>query len=157
MLTRRLKSRAPSALVVGNGYVEGHRISFDKVSADGSGKCDIRPSGNPADRVHGVLFSIDVRDRSRLEREEGVGASYRTNELQVATQAGVSAAVAYIAEHTNEQLRPYDWYKEIVVAGAVEHELPAEYVDTLSGVASQPDSDDHRNATNRAFLADIKL
>jgi len=156
MLTRRLKSRAPSALIVGKGYVEGHRISFDKVSADGSGKCDIRPSDNPADRVHGVLFSIDVRDRSRLDREEGVGDGYRTSELQVATQGGVSTAVAFIAEDTNQQLRPYDWYKEIVVAGAVEHGLPDEYLETLRGVESQPDPDDHRSAKNRALLEDIK-
>jgi hypothetical protein len=36
MLTRRLTARTPSAVVVGNSYVEGYRLTFDKVSTDGS-------------------------------------------------------------------------------------------------------------------------
>jgi hypothetical protein len=43
MLTRRLTlpARAPSAVCAGTGYVECHRLAFDKVSRDGSGKADI--------------------------------------------------------------------------------------------------------------------
>lgn len=152
MFTRRLRARAPSALVVGAGFVEGHHIWFDKVGADGSGKCDIRASSNPADRVHGVLFSIDVRDRSRLEQAEGLGGGYRNHETQVTNKAGVSTAVLYLAVDTNPQLQPYDWYKEIVIAGAVEHALPADYVESLRAVGSYPDPDADRSAKNKALL-----
>ncbi len=152
MLTRRLRERAASALVVGTGFVEGHRISFDKVGADGSGKCDIRASSNPADRVHGVLFSVDVRDKNELERAEGIGGGSRNHETQVTTEAGLSTAVLYLANDTNPELLPYDWYKEIVIAGAVEHALPADYVESLRAIESHPDPDADRSARNRALL-----
>jgi hypothetical protein len=41
MLERRLTARTPSAIPVGTAYVEEYRLTFDKVSTDGSGKCEI--------------------------------------------------------------------------------------------------------------------
>lgn len=157
MLTRRLMRRAPSALAVGIGFVEGHKISFDKVSVDGSGKCDIRPTGNPADRVYGVLFSIDVRERNGLDQAEGLGDGYCDSEMPVKTEAGSSVAVTYLAKSTNAEMRPYDWYKEIVVAGAVEHRLPIDYVQSLRNVDSQPDADAGRSAENRAVMGQAEI
>ena len=40
MFTRRLKERTPSVAVADTGFVEGHRLAFDKVSRDGSGKAN---------------------------------------------------------------------------------------------------------------------
>jgi len=59
MLTHRLIERTPSAKAEGIGYVEGHRLAFDKVSSDGSSKVDIEATDNQTDRVYGVLFRID--------------------------------------------------------------------------------------------------
>lgn len=55
MLFRRLKARTPSARLVGVGHVLGYRLVFDKVSKDGSGKCDIERTGVNADMVYGAL------------------------------------------------------------------------------------------------------
>ena len=66
MLTARLKARVPSAVVVGLGLVEGHKLAFDKPSADGSGKCAMR-AGNPEDRICGVLFTLDASEKGGLD------------------------------------------------------------------------------------------
>jgi len=152
MLTERLKSRAPSALLVGNGILEGHRVDFDKVSTDGSGKCNLKPTGNSADQVHGVLFSVDSSERQNLDRAEGLGAGYRIETVQVVAGTRKCTAVTYVAEVTDSELRPYDWYLELVVAGAVEHRLPGAYVESLQAVGTQPDHDDARRTRNRAAL-----
>jgi gamma-glutamylcyclotransferase len=40
MFARRLSARTPSAMRIGTGFVEGRKLTFDKVSTDGSGKCE---------------------------------------------------------------------------------------------------------------------
>jgi len=97
MLTRRLRNRTPSAVAIGTGFVEGHRLTFDKVSTDGSGKCNIAPTNDPADRVYGVLFSIEIREAPNLDEAEGLGRGYRKSSVQVVRPTGVQVAVAYFA------------------------------------------------------------
>lgn len=65
------RTRAPSAKLICSGYVTGRRLTFDKVSKDGSGKCDCELTGNSDDRVYGVVFSIHTSDRPSLNRAEG--------------------------------------------------------------------------------------
>src|SRR5260221_8132435 len=87
MLTRRLTAhnRAPSAVATGTAFAEGYRLTFDKVSTDGSGKCDIEGTGDPTNRVYGVLFQIASADAARLDEAEGLGHGYRKGEIQVVT------------------------------------------------------------------------
>jgi len=152
MLTRRLKDRTPSADAVRTGFVEGHRLTFDKISRDGSGKADIQATGNPTDRVYGVLFSIAVEDESTLDRAEGLGKGYRKVEIQVVTPKAASVALTYVATEKKPAYQPYHWYKALVVAGAVEHALPDFYVAWLRTVDSKPDPNTTRRAENEALL-----
>ena len=152
MLTRRLTARTPSAAAVGTGFVEGYRLSFDKVSSDGSGKCDIEPTNNTADRVYGVIFRIAAAEAGALDDAEGLGRGYRKGEVQVVTSDGTSPAVAYFATEKDPARRPYHWYKAFVVEGAIEHALPQAYIDGLRAVASQPDPNASRRARNEALL-----
>jgi gamma-glutamylcyclotransferase len=153
MLTRRLRKRTPSAVAIETGFVEGHHLTLEKVSSDGSGKCTIAPSNDPADRVYGVLFRISSSEIEALDEAEGLGKGYRKCELQVVTATGSPHAVAYVADKTDPLLLPYDWYKEFVVAGAVEHGLPAKYIDGLQSVVSRPDTNAGRARRNRAILS----
>jgi gamma-glutamylcyclotransferase len=154
MLTRRLTAprRAPSSVAIGTAFAEGRRLTFDKVSTDGSGKCDIEETGNPADRVYGVLFRIDSAETGGLDEAEGLGRGYRKDEIQVVTQNGPSTAVAYFATDKEPARRPYDWYKAFVVHGAIEHRLPDAYIERLQVVPSQRDQDEARRARNEAVL-----
>lgn len=151
MLTRRLTARTPSAEVVGSAFVEGHRLTFDKVSSDGSGKCDIEPTGNAADRVYGVLFTIAAAEAGDLDEAEG-HHGYRKGKVQVVISEGTSTAVAYSATDKHPS-RPFHWYKNFVIAGAVEHALPTGYIDWLKTIPSQPDLNAARRARNEALLS----
>ena len=74
MLTRRLTDpkRAPSARALGVGYVDKHRLTFDKISRgtrQNSGKCDMEATGGAESSLR--------RTVQRLERGRGVAESRR--------------------------------------------------------------------------------
>jgi len=153
MFSRRLRMRTPSALVISIGFVEGYRLSFDKPSRrDGSGKCNIRPTNSPADRVYGVLFSILRDEEPALDKAEGLGKGYEKSQFKVTTSDGPCFAAAYVGEEANPLLLPYDWYKEFVVRGAIEHKLPASYVRRLQIIEVVTDLKDERRRENEAIL-----
>lgn len=152
MLSRRLCARTPSASVKVVGYLNGRRLTFDKVSTDGSGKCDIEATPHPTDLVYGVLFEIASGEKAALDTAEGLGKGYREEGVTVITPSGNVEAVAYVATAKEPALRPYHWYKALVVAGATEHALPAPYVEWLRTVDSKPDPKATRRAKNEALL-----
>ncbi len=139
MLTTRLTARCLSTHVHGRGHVIGRRLSFQKISKDKSGKCDIPLTDNAGDCVEGVLFWIDGLEKSKLDNVEGLGNGYGEETVDVVTTGGTLRAHTYVANATNHALDPYHWYKGVVVAGALEHKLPQEYVVALWGVSSIPD------------------
>ena len=153
MFSRRIKeSIAPSATAIDIGYVEGRRFSFGKVSRDGSGKCDIEATNNPKDRAYGVLYRIGVKEKSNLGKAEGLGIGYSEANIQVVTPTGTHTAVTYVASYKEAVLRPYQWYKALVVAGAVEHGLPVEYCEWLRTFEAQADANVDRRAEREAQL-----
>jgi gamma-glutamylcyclotransferase len=155
MFAPRLAARTPSAVPITTAFVDGRRLVFDKVSTDGSGKCDIEATGNPADRVYGVIFRIARAEERALDEAEGLGHGYRKNHIMVVTFEGTLAAVAYFATEKDPKRRPYDWYKAFVVQGATENALPAAYIELIRAVPSQADSNASRRARNEALLPGI--
>jgi len=154
MLTRRLtaKSRAPSAKRVATGFVEGRRLTFDKVSQDGSGKCDAELTGERTDRVYGVVFEIAESERRPLGEAEGLGKGYKEEMVKVITPAGEAEHITYIATKKEAALRPYHWYKALTVSGAVEHALPKDYIEWIRTLESVEDPKPKRRAENEALL-----
>lgn len=153
MLTRRLQERTPSATPHGTGYVEGRRLAFHKVSKDGSGKCDIENTGSCTDRAFGVLFSIASTEKPALDEAEGLGNGYKEETVLVQKSDGTAAnAIAYIATTIEPAMRPYNWYKALVVAGATEHALPSSYVEWVRTFQSQPDPNLKRRTKNEKLL-----
>lgn len=154
MLTRRLRDshRCPSAKVVAVGYVERHRLAFDKVSSDGSGKCDMEKSEKDSDKTFGVIFRIPHFEKSPLDKTEGLNKGYVEATVNVVTAAGPQPAFTYIATCKEPVLKPYHWYKALVVAGALEHGLPGDYIEWIRTLKSQEDPDDTRRAKNERLL-----
>jgi gamma-glutamylcyclotransferase len=152
MLSRRLRERTPSARLLGVGYVVKRRLTFDKVSDDGSGKCDIAPTDHPTDRVYGVLFKIKHSEKPLLDDLEGLDKGYTEETLTVSTDTGSLKARGYVATAKEPTLRPYHWYKALVVAGATEHDLPAPYIEWLRTFDSKPDANEPRRTLNEALL-----
>lgn len=140
MLTARLRApaRCPSAEPLRTGILAGHVLAFRKESDDRSGKCDI-PAGKREDVVYGVVFRIALSDRTQLDDAEGVGKGYDVTEVQIATSQGTIPCVTYVATRINDGLEPYDWYRDLVLAGALEHGLPESYVTWIAETSAARD------------------
>jgi gamma-glutamylcyclotransferase (GGCT)/AIG2-like uncharacterized protein YtfP len=156
MLRNRLRERVPSAEPIGVARLTGHRLAWHKVSTDGSGKCDIVP-GSPGDEVWGVLFEIDPEHKADLDRIEGVGEGYESVRVVLDMDGTPLEAETYRAIAVDSELRPYGWYKALVVAGARENGLTEAYVQTLDGVPAVRDTDAERRRRNSALLASRAL
>lgn len=154
MLSDRLRFRTPSCRVLGVATLAGHTLRFHKGGADGSGKCDAFATGLPGDVVIGVLYAIDKTDKPALDRAEGVHHGYEDAAVTVTLADGTSrAAVAYLAtdDAIDDSTTPYVWYKDFVVDGAREHDLPRAYVEHfIASVAAVPDPDPAHDRARRA-------
>lgn len=149
MLTTRLRDRCPSSEAVGVGTVRGRVLRWHKVSGDGSGKCDLAV-GEESDIAHGVVFRIDSSERVLLDEAEGLGKGYELAELDIGTETGPVRCVAYLATEIDDKRQPYRWYWQLVLAGALEHRLPAACLtaieDTPSITDPRPDRKSRREA-----------
>lgn len=56
----------------------------------------------------------------------------------------------YIASKSNidDSLKPYQWYKALVVEGAIEHSLPSNYIKKFQQVKAVSDPDRKRAEMN---------
>lgn len=135
MLSERLCSRVLSAKAIGCARLEDWRLVFNKRSIDGSAKANLIES--LGDTTWGVLYEIDAQDLERLDRVEG---GYKRISVRARKSDGETVeAVTYVsAELTDEQIA-YDWYKDTVITGAREHNLPQEYIAYLERLPSKPD------------------
>lgn len=145
MSESRLQERICSARKIGNATLPGYRLTFDKISLDGSGKCDAEFSGHVTDTVLGVVYSIPTKDLPLLDRIEGKSHGYQRKTVTILTENGESIqAQTYMAMKKNPDLRPYDWYKEHVLRGAQAAGLPLEYISMISSVGAVRDQDEKR-------------
>jgi len=147
----RLRSRVPSAVKISNAYLKGYQMKCNKISIDKSSKGNIIPTENENDRVWGVVFNIEDKQKKDLDRVEGLGKGYY--EMMIfctdINNNNYNAQV-YIAkqEFISDDLIPYDWYKELILTGAKENSLPTEYVEQLEAMAFNVDTDSKRREAN---------
>ncbi len=113
-------------------------LTFDKVSNDGSGKCDIEPTTNLSDRVWGVLFEIDQAEKSALDSAAGLGNGYREESLLVIKSDISHEALSYVATNKAAPIRPYH--------------CPEPYIEWLRTVESVGDPNIQRCAKKEALL-----
>lgn len=155
MSFRRLNARVASAQFVAVAVLHGHALRFHKVSLkDRSGKCDAAETGDPEDRVIGVVFDISDADKQRLDRIEGLGFGYAQKRAQVVTAAGDQLSVLlYVARHVDPSWKPYHWYKHHVLVGARENHLPAEYIARIEAVDAVTDRNRKRYEREMAIYS----
>ena len=63
-------------------------------------------------------------------------------------------AFTYVASHTHikAEQRPFPWYKQYVIEGACEHELPDDYVVQVRDQVMCTDPDQERQQKNCDFI-----
>ena len=145
--TPRMQKRVPSAKVVAVGGLNNHELKFHKVSKDGSSKCDIFKTLKFTDVVYGVIYEIRESEKASLDHAEGLGLGYEQKLVKVSIINNQSiSALTYYATKIREELKLYHCYKEHVVRGAIENNLPSEYVTKIESVESERDPEQKRNA-----------
>jgi hypothetical protein len=146
MLTERLRAanRCPSASALGVGSIRGFTLQFWKLGKDGSGKATIVRSERAAARVIGVVFEIDESERANLDSAEGNGYDVLDNVVVRLENGSEVLARTYIGTELDRTVRPYDWYRALVIAGAMQHDLPSNWIATLEATESLHDLDPRR-------------
>jgi hypothetical protein len=103
-----------------------------------------------------VVFRIATADLAALDRAEGAGVGYDRDDAFAVTvegEAGAVAAVTYVATHTDDTLKPFDWYVGLVLAGALENGLDGDHVERLRAVAHIADTNHARQGRRLAMAA----
>jgi len=146
MLSERVThaTRCPGAILIGVARVANFRLSFSKRSIDGSGKATLVEAPESDEHVYGVLFRIPREQRDALDNAEGKGRGYERHDRFAVRRPGVggeSFVTVYIAElgARDDSLLPYDWYRDLALAGALQNHLPDAYIAMLRNVRAVPD------------------
>jgi cation transport regulator ChaC len=144
----RITSRVPSARPIATGHVRRRRLAFHKRSVDGSGKADAVATGRFDDLLWGVVYEVSHPEKTILDEHEFLGIGYDEHRVQVHSAIGQLEAWIYVArpEAIDSSLRPYSWYLDYLIDGAMAHGLPESYLAQLRRVPaiSDPNQDRHR-------------
>ncbi len=124
MSSRRLRARLPGAQSHGRSWLEDRRLICNKPSKDGSGKANLIDEVGAV--VWGVLYEIGDDSWSTLDR-------YEPDYTRFACEAHLEAnrraiAQVYVWTERGPEIPPLAWYREHMLEGAREHELPEEHI-----------------------------
>ena len=151
LLTSRLQRRCPSARVVTRALAPGHRVVFEKLSEDTSGKATLVTCKGP-DLAVGVVYELSKGDVDELDAFEGPGYR-RVDAFPVTcldTGQGLQSCT-YVAKEMVPGLRPYDWYLAMIVAGLAEHDIDERYAEQLRMTAYDTDPQRLRQTRQNAL------
>jgi hypothetical protein len=148
----RLKQRTPSAQPFAVAVLRRYRLAFHKRGMDGSGKCNLIYSGLADDAVYGVIYRLARHERKLLDRYEGPG--YRVASV-VTTVNGLNyQCFTYLARksHIVASFKPFDWYRELVLRGAVLHGFPPDYIRQIATQETRTDNNHSRTSQHWRLL-----
>lgn len=153
---RRLENRVGPVELIGTLALRGWRLAFDKRGGDGSAKANLRAVPGSSCIVHAAAYGIRHDQLSRLDRFEGCGRGYDTFPMHVSVNADYVEAFTYLAttHWISKALAPYDWYVDLIVAGARFHGFDEAYIERL---LHQQVRRDPRHERARGELNDLNL
>jgi cation transport regulator ChaC len=122
----------------------GWRLVLDKPPLLPIGEAFANIVPEPHSNVMGVAYLVSVDAFDTIDLSEGVLiGNYQRRAIQVIPLAGTAVAVeafTLVSDRRDPALRPSTRYMALLIAGAIEHGLPDEYVDYLRGVSARPPS-----------------
>lgn len=136
MSARQMGERCPGAESMGLAVAEGWQLRFDRPSRRWGGHvADIVET--PGSATWGVLWRVTTAHLAALDGFEGVatGAYRRINLVVEQPDHGDLRAESYAVCEPGDPGHPSIAYLEVILEGAMEHQLPGEYVRQLRGFA----------------------
>lgn len=143
---RRLAARIGRVEFLGVTQLPGWELRFDKRGGDGSAKANLHPAPGLDCRAYAAVYAVDRRQAVLLDGFEGCGSGYETLEMTVAVDRRRLHGRIYLApsQWIAAAMRPFDWYRALIVAGARYHGFDGGYIESIREVPSQPDPDVRR-------------
>jgi gamma-glutamyl AIG2-like cyclotransferase len=142
-----LQSRTPSAEILGTVICPNLNLHFHKGGVDDSGKCNIVRSESADDVIHGAVYQFDAHEKEVLDIAED---GYHEESLDLGEFKNV---LVYIAkEGIDDDLSPYSWYQDIVIAGAQLHGFPQQYITHIQSFSAITDPDQEREKRHRSIV-----
>lgn len=112
--------RIPEARSLGRARLKGYAFTCNKVGRDGTAKANVEATR--AEDVWGVLYELTATNLDTLDRYEG---GYRRVRVSAELPSGDSVACdLYVSTQTSTKLVPSRAYRDRMVRGAREHDLP---------------------------------
>ena len=146
---RRLFNRIGQVMYLGNALLHGYSLCFNKKSKDGSGKANINFVDNSEDFVWGIVIQITEEQKEKLDRFEGKG--YNEQTVEIIFQNGIREKVLTYAADKDSldfSLKPFDWYKALIVFGLMENHFPIDYLMKIKNYECIPDANFERSDEN---------
>lgn len=149
---QRLRERIRSAALRGTGFLRRYTLQFHKRGQDQSAKCGFTDCGQG---LHVAIYEVEAADRKVLDTIEGVGKGYDVDEISV---PGFGKCFTYVASHTHidDLLHPFDWYRELVLLGCLQHAFPAPYCEQIAALPVTEDPDPVRRAKNWSTVEKLR-
>lgn len=133
MLAERLAARCPGAQALGPAKASGYEVHFCLGSDDGSAKAGILEAQGRI--ATGVLYMIPEHEGAALDAVEGHPDTYTRHEtLEVVYDEKTYQALTYLPHKSRlstPDLLPYDWYRALCLAGALQHQIDNEFIENL--------------------------
>ena len=129
----------------------GWQLKFNKRGQDVSAKCNIVQTGKTSDVVYAAVYEMFASEKKQLDKIEGLNSGYSLAQIDI---AGLGMVFFYQAEnkYIDDELLPFDWYKELVVAGGRFHAFPEMYLAQINCVNTMLDYDKARHQHYMAIL-----
>lgn len=136
LLTERIHINNPSAKKVTIARLDGYKLSFGNFSRGwGGASATIKhPEGC---HVWGVVWEIDLKHLPCLDQQEGVPHVYqRLENMEVITPESekLSVLTYHLVKGLDMDPVPSAIYHNVILKGALEHNLPEEYFNFLQAI-----------------------
>jgi hypothetical protein len=150
----RLRERVPSAELLDVVELRHYRLAFQKRGQDGSSKCNLARTGEESDAVYGAIYQIDSAHQPTLDHFEGKGKGYDDSQLRVEIHGKEYACFTYLAQpsYIEHNMKPYHWYKTLVVLGAKHLRFPDTYLHSIESIESVEDPDEERQNQHQSLI-----
>ena len=137
LLRSQMQARCPGARVHSVVRLEGYELCFPMISftRSGMGVASIRP--NEDAYVEGVVYAMTPDDFRRLDHYESEGTKYRRDTITIPKLGEVWTYFPRL--DAGHHYPPSEEYLNAVIQGAIEHQLSAEYIQTLYAIKDRPE------------------